>query len=160
MPRIYIHQTPTCHPERKHQARGLCRACYSHVWRYGHPDRVRHYRKTTGKTWHDLHRDHINRRAKERWHALTPEQKRFKTIQKTYGISKEMYLRILEAQGNACLICKEKRPDLVIDHDHSRGTRKGFRGIVCDRCNKIIGLIECNRLIIKSVLRYLHISSL
>lgn len=63
---------------------------------------------------------------------------------KQYGITLTEYHHLLEIQGNRCAICKEVPTDkqgFVLDHDHSTGK---FRGILCNRCNVRLGLLENN----------------
>lgn len=60
---------------------------------------------------------------------------------KRYGITKEQYYSMLEAQGGACSICGAKEPgaghpELYIDHDHSTGN---VRGLLCRDCNLMLG---------------------
>jgi hypothetical protein len=57
-------------------------------------------------------------------------------ITKNYGISREEYDSIMDAAVE-CEICGST-DDLVYDHDHD--TLK-FRGILCNRCNRGLGLL-------------------
>lgn len=60
----------------------------------------------------------------------------------TYGITEAEYGAILEAQGNACAICRSARPyRLDVDHDHGLEraglpARLTIRGLLCKRCNR------------------------
>ena len=54
-----------------------------------------------------------------------------------YGISEEEYRAMYEACGGRCSICRGDRK-LVIDHCHDSGR---VRGLLCDNCNRGIGLI-------------------
>lgn len=65
-----------------------------------------------------------------------------------YGLTSIQYEEIRIRQGNACGICRQpfisensfnKRNVICIDHDHH--TMK-VRGLLCDSCNRILGLIE------------------
>ena len=58
-----------------------------------------------------------------------------------YGLTDEQYLE-LEAAG--CAICggNDGEQRLCFDHDHDLGhTPEGFRGLLCSRCNKALGLL-------------------
>lgn len=80
-----------------------------------------------------------------------------------FGITIEDYEKMLAAQGGGCAICH--RTDKVIDghlgtpkmfpvdHDHKTGR---MRGILCDRCNRGIGLLQDSVELIKSALKYLQ----
>lgn len=67
-----------------------------------------------------------------------------------YGITEEQYHAMLEAQGGRCKCCDEefesdgKAAMPHIDHDHSccpgrRACGECVRGLLCDRCNKMLG---------------------
>jgi hypothetical protein len=56
---------------------------------------------------------------------------------------------LLKEQGNICDICKLKCKKYVLDHQHKRkrsdvngvGGNGCIRGVLCDGCNRIEGLI-------------------
>ena len=64
-----------------------------------------------------------------------------------YGMSIEEYTRMETNQGGVCAICKEQERDkaatservrrLSVDHAHHTGV---IRGLLCNRCNRAIGL--------------------
>lgn len=61
-----------------------------------------------------------------------------------YGITRDVYFHLLEAQGWQCAICgtphvDENNKRLVIDHDHDTGE---VRGLLCSRCNSTVGYTE------------------
>lgn len=60
-------------------------------------------------------------------------------ILKTYGITKEQYEALYEAQGGVCYICQRatgRTRKLSVDHDH----RSGYvRGLCCRTCNNLLG---------------------
>lgn len=70
--------------------------------------------------------------------------KRDKRIKKRYNISPEMQEEMLRAQGFACAICITRFGEAPIerprvDHDHSTGQ---VRGLLCNKCNIAIGLMD------------------
>lgn len=83
-----------------------------------------------------------------------------------YHITKKTYNSMLESQNFSCAICERHRAiipgGLHIDHDHSccntkaRSCGKCVRGLLCSKCNKAIGLLNDNVLIIKSAINYLE----
>jgi hypothetical protein len=160
MPRTYHKIIPICHPDRKHQAKGYCRTCYSHIWRKGHTEKVIVYRNTTNRTWHSKNRAKVNAANRVRYHKLTPYQKRLLSIKKTYGLSQTQYEDMLRKQNNSCAICKIAKLDLVIDHEHAKGTKVGVRGILCNECNIFLGILEKNLSLIQSAKDYLGNASL
>lgn len=60
------------------------------------------------------------------------------SLKSRYGISEEEYKR-LEANSIACEICGIRPKKLFVDHDH---VTKEIRGMLCNRCNLRLGLIE------------------
>lgn len=68
-----------------------------------------------------------------------------------HGIDDDEYDRLFELQGGRCAICLDTKDRLVIDHDHdccptqdyrSRNCGLCVRGLICTRCNLLIGYIE------------------
>ena len=80
-----------------------------------------------------------------------------------YRLTDEDLARMMYAQGNACAICarafgstKDNVP--CVDHDHSKGhrNRHAVRGILCGKCNFMIGLANDSCCILESAVRYLQ----
>ena len=72
---------------------------------------------------------------------------------KLMGLTPERFSQMLEAQGNACAMCRtafEEDHLICIDHDHaccppalpSRCCGKCVRGLLCLTCNIALGYIE------------------
>lgn len=97
------------------------------------------------------HRNRSNLRIKAaaRYHAT-----RYYLVDK-YGITKAQYDAMLVAQNNCCFICGQVPPPktkrLCVDHDHNTGQ---IRRLICDRCNRLIGLSGENSLVLKSAAGY------
>lgn len=78
-----------------------------------------------------------------------------------YGLTIEEYERLLESQNGGCAICGgysthshgEKRTPLVFDHCHETGK---FRGLICNQCNRAIGMMGDSADRIEKVARYLR----
>ena len=81
-------------------------------------------------------------------------------IKRTYGITQDDYLAMLEAQGGRCAICK--RPDnykskwFDIDHCH---TTKRVRGLLCRNCNKGLGNFKDDVSLMTSAIGYIKSSA-
>jgi len=81
-----------------------------------------------------------------------------KSMLKTvYGITPEEYNKILERQNFCCAVCKkhlaEFKKALSVDHNHETGK---IRGLLCQKCNLALGLLEDNLESIRELLRYLE----
>lgn len=80
-------------------------------------------------------------------------------MKRTYGIGLEEYHRLLQEQNGCCAVCKtaatasKKSRRLCIDHDHDSGK---VRGLVCDRCNMLLGKSTEMLDILKSAVQYLE----
>lgn len=115
-----------CPPCRQEHAREQ-RRIISARWRQANPER---------------NREQQNRSNRKR--LADPEHLRWKREdhdRRKYGIEPEQLRAMRDAQGDRCAICKGERcgpgDRLHIDHDHVTGQ---VRGLLCGRCNTLIGL--------------------
>lgn len=105
------------------------------------------------------------RRAKEEkpWRGKpprSPEDTRRHQLKHNYGITVEEYDELFEIQEGACAICG--RTDngvnqhgpmrLAVDHDHETGE---VRGLLCNRCNTALGLLDDDPERLRIAARYL-----
>lgn len=83
-------------------------------------------------------------------------------LKRKYKLSLEQYLQMVEDQGGRCAICGEiPTQRLHVDHNHNccRGEvtcGECIRGLLCNGCNKAIGLLKDNRKVLRSALEYLR----
>lgn len=77
-------------------------------------------------------------------------------IKRKYDLSLEDYVKLLLLQKKCCAICKRSREeieqDFHVDHDHDTGE---VRGLLCKRCNRILGVILDSTSWLDSALIYL-----
>ena len=84
-------------------------------------------------------------------------------LRRTYGLGNKEYEEILESQNYGCAICG-KREDtflltigktklLAVDHDKET---ERIRGILCENCNRGIGLLKHDIEILKKAVDYLN----
>ena len=87
-------------------------------------------------------RNHDRHLAYQRERRQRPENKRRERdghLRRKFGITIEQYEEMLAAQDGRCAICRSKaRSDisLHVDHDHKSGRN---RGLLCFRCNNVLG---------------------
>ncbi len=102
------------------------------------------------------HRDVLKMRARK-YRASVPKKEMRKRARasalKGYGISIEIYNETLARQGGGCAICSSKTRRFHVDHDHS--TDK-VRGILCDACNKALGVFGDSLAGVMRVVKYLR----
>jgi hypothetical protein len=75
-------------------------------------------------------------------------------LKKAYGISVEEYNSMLNKQNGRCAICRNS-PDnkrLCVDHCHVTGR---VRGLLCQKCNRGLGLFKDNTDSLFSAIKYL-----
>ena len=76
-----------------------------------------------------------------------------------YGITVDQYDKLLEQQNNSCAICQSIKVDkgrkrrLCVDHDHVTGK---VRGLVCNRCNRAMGLADDSPELLVKMADYLY----
>jgi len=79
-------------------------------------------------------------RDKARVRLNTPER-RDRYYRSTYGISLDDVESMKADQGGACAICRKAPRRWVVDHCHETGK---VRGLLCDTCNRTLGLLDDN----------------
>lgn len=80
------------------------------------------------------------------------QNEKFAQVKCRYGLSKDQYLSLVELADGKCSICKKSDTSLVIDHCHST---KVVRGLICQSCNKALGLFEDNVEFLENAISYL-----
>lgn len=83
-------------------------------------------------------------------------------MRKNYGLSVEQYDELVQNQNGVCAICGSGAPSghkkrLNIDHCHKTGT---VRGLLCDLCNRAIGLMRDDTALLTKAIHYLNKNSL
>lgn len=71
-------------------------------------------------------------------------------------MSLEEYEQLFKAQDGKCRVCSTEPSDekrLCVDHNHITGK---IRGLLCDRCNRAIGLMKDDYSIIQKAANYLR----
>ena len=107
-------------------------------------------------THYQKYKEQYIRRSRE-WREKYPERVIENGIKYRHGISLEDYKRILEEQNGKCAICGKLQSDFkqrfIVDHCHK--TEK-IRGLLCYRCNTLLGRIENVPNNFKKLLEYLE----
>lgn len=79
-------------------------------------------------------------------------------IQHKYDLSVSEYQDLYDSQGGRCAICAQLPSGgrLCVDHDHESGE---VRGLLCDNCNKAIGLFQDSPEVIINAVEYIKAAS-
>jgi hypothetical protein len=98
--------------------------------------------------------EHLSRKNDpERWY-----KKRHRSLlSEKYGITIHDYNRMFDKQNGCCLICQRHqtilKKRLFVDHDHQSNE---IRGLLCQRCNFAIGLLDESMEIFMRALDYIN----
>lgn len=78
---------------------------------------------------------------------------------KTYGISRSKVEEMLKSQNGKCRVCYielvlggRTKNSACVDHDHTTGK---VRGILCNHCNRGLGMFFDNQLLLYKAIEYL-----
>ena len=102
-------------------------------------------------------------RQKTRWHSRTPQKRLEQHLKHKYGIPHAEFVEAWNRQGGRCAICVTELPDLMtydsrrrgyaVDHNHET---MQFRGILCLKCNSLLGMACDSARILASAIGYLE----
>lgn len=109
---------------------------YDKQWKINNPEKVKKYNK--------------------QYYINNPEKVKQYSIKHLYDISSEEYFGKLYLQNNYCAICgkhqDEFRRNLAVDHNH---ITEQIRGLLCYKCNTLLGNVSENVSILKEAIKYL-----
>jgi len=88
-----------------------------------------------------------------------PNSRKASNLRIKYGITLEEYEVMFKAQGGVCAVCGQSETtryrgtlrSLAVDHNHVTGR---VRGLLCGNCNKALGLLKDNPVIIEGLANY------
>ncbi len=128
------------------------------AWAAANPEK----RRETERKYRKANKDKI-RLQKKAWRLANPAK--HNAANARWKISRRMKIcdfdALLKSQGGACAICLSPSPNrsqsgrLSIDHCHSTGK---VRGLLCHRCNAMIGLGRDDTSILQRAISYLESS--
>lgn len=104
---------------------------------------------------HCLQRSKISYQKNKQRYKEKYQQRQKRLIR--YDLSHEDFLKLLASQEYKCSICLREEKSLSIrlsiDHDHK--TNK-VRGLLCNRCNSMLGLAQDSEKILYKAIQYLR----
>jgi len=116
------------------------------------------------KNYYAQNREMYLRKTKE-WRDANPDRVatslRKSQLLKRYNLTPDMFNEMLGISDGRCYICGDVLARLTkefpcIDHCHQTGV---IRGILCSRCNRMLGLARDNPEILQNAVKYLNSES-
>ena len=121
---------------------------------------TKEYHKNYSREYY--HIPEVKEKQKDYREMLEIKEKRNQTAiahnyKKLYGITPEQKNDLIRGQDYKCLGCNKlfdlnDKFDICVDHCHSTGK---IRGILCRKCNSILGFADDNQLTLKNLSDYL-----
>jgi len=126
----------------------------------GHNSRCKECRDATYKKWYNSEKGQEKARKYSKEYYSKSENKektRAIGIFRRFGITSQDYDKMYKNQKGVCAICKNKEicprhKHLSVDHNHETGK---IRGLLCNTCNKALGLFKENPQYLKNAVKYL-----
>ncbi len=120
---------------------------YQKAWRLRNPEKFRasqnKYRKKVQAK--------VNAKQKE-WRKNNPEKAKHYGLKHKHNISLDDYKLMEQKQNGMCAICLKKDNNLYVDHCHKTEI---IRGLLCNSCNKALGLFYDSTESLKKAVEYL-----
>ena len=96
--------------------------------------------------------------ARAAGHSYCLRCKRLANIRSSFGVSEAAAERLYaRARTETCAVCGQRDEGrwgvLAIDHDHETGE---IRGLLCGRCNLVLGKVGDNVKLLAALAAYLH----
>lgn len=122
----------------------------SQKYRLRHPDRYKQIKLKSNEV------------QRKRWNNLTQSERRSLWLKRKYNLSYVEYEELYHLQNGKCKICsieisiKAKdngHETACVDHCHSTNT---IRGLLCNHCNRALGLLKENPSVIENLLNYIR----
>lgn len=139
------------------------------AWRAKNKDKVneqaRRYRAKHPETgikarekYHALHKEEVRERAKlaARERRKTPK---YKEAQRVRNLRYKAKIRVQQQEiagrpcPEECELCGNSEDRIVYDHCHEKGH---FRGWICDRCNRVLGSVKDDTMLLQLMVKYLE----
>lgn len=103
----------------------------------------------------------VNQDARREYFNANKDKFNNARIWRIYGITLKDYNNMLISQNHCCAICSISVENLnrMLDIDHCHKTGK-VRGLLCNRCNKFLNMIDVNDDILEKIRNYVGIQTI
>ena len=101
-------------------------------------------------------------KERKRWSRLSQKEQRSKWLKTKYGLDWDAYESMYTKQRGRCAVCRitisltdkdNSHTVACVDHDHEIGH---IRGLLCNHCNRAIGLLKDDSSIAMRMVNYLE----
>lgn len=147
------HQCKSCHKAYDH-GRLAIRREMKRKYRENNRDKI----VANQRIWYAKHRERVNKQIVAKYES-DPQYRNKRLSQQRkycYGISDSQYDKLLVLQNNRCAVCDGDDPgknkNWSVDHNHDT---QAVRGLLCNNCNRAIGLLQESRTILLAAAEYL-----
>lgn len=131
---------------------------YEKEWRIKNKEKIKKHKKEYNDAHKEERKNYLNKNKEKHTIARKKYAKSLKF--KKYNITEEKYIEIFNKQQGCCNICgrhqNEMKIALHIDHDHKT---KKIRGLLCFKCNSLLGFADDNIIILTSAINYLKFNN-
>src|ERR1035437_3951143 len=145
------------HTDRKFYAFGKCKHCWKKSYYESHPAYQVKSKATSRKNYQ---RTRVRVLARQRkCYASHLQYSRDQAygyrLMRFFGLTFDEYQTKVAAQNGLCAICcrPSVKKRLTVDHNH---TTEQIRGLLCHRCNLVLGLIEESDTLALALAAYLN----
>lgn len=115
-------------------------------------EKIREYRKT----YHEKNKEKLKKYQQDRYYNGNGRLENLESkLKKNYNLTLDGYNDLIVKQKGVCAICFNQctsGKSLSVDHNHDTGK---IRGLLCNRCNRGIGLMRDDAIILESAIKYL-----
>jgi hypothetical protein len=108
--------------------------------------------KQDAKTSYENNKEAVKSRQRKKYCSV---ERRKRTLMEGYNLTVDQYDQMYQDQKGACKICEKNFSRLCVDHDHKSGK---VRGLLCDRCNLMLGQSLDNISTLSNAITYLESS--
>lgn len=118
------------------------------------------------KEYIKLREGETKNQALSRRRAENPEIYKRAELLKAFDLPYEEWEAKLKSQNYVCEICKQpektvhhisgKLKALAVDHCHASKEKINIRGLLCQRCNRVLGKVNDNTDLLNSMIKYLN----
>lgn len=141
-----------------------CRPCSREVNQTWH-ERNRERRRQTKSEWRKQNRAKLAAQKRDYYkrHPEMAKRKSHRAAVRHHGITLRQWDEMLIAQCGRCAICEGPMTDPCVDHDHAccdgeaSNCGKCVRGLLCRRCNSILGYAGDVPNVLTAAIHYLRI---